>query len=106
MRQALGRIALAQLTQLLTRDVAFAEEAAQNSVDETGLRLEAEVLRKLDRFVDGGVIGNAVEPEKLVKPKTQQDLQRGFFGAFAGFLVDEPLQGFFPADDAVSEFLR
>jgi hypothetical protein len=106
MRQAGGGFAPPQLGQLLPGAIPFAQQSAQHGVDESGLRFESHAPGELDGFVDGGVIGDTVEPEKLVEAQAQQDLQRRFLGALLGFLVDEPFQGFFPTDNAISEFLR
>ena len=51
--------------------VEFAQVTAQDGVDESRLRTEAGLFGLLDGFVNGGVIGNAVEPENLVKAEAQ-----------------------------------
>ena len=44
---------------------------------------------ELDGFVDGGMVGNPVEPEDLVKAEAQQVLQRGLLFAAIGLAQDE-----------------
>ena len=65
--------------------LAFAEITAQDGVDETCLRTEAEHPGQFDGFVDGGMIGNACEPEQLIQSKAQQNLQPQFLGSARGF---------------------
>ena len=56
--------------------ISFAQVAAQNGIDETGLGAVAGVLGLLNGFVDGGVRRNAVEPENLVEAQAQKILER------------------------------
>ena len=85
--------------------VEFAQVAAQDGIDEAGLRAESVLPGLLDGFVDGGVVGDAVEPENLVEAETQEILQSGFLGAAGSLAGDEPIERGLPADDAVNEFL-
>jgi len=55
--------------------------------------------------MDGGVVGNAVEPENLVEAEPQQVLQAGVLFAPIGFLRDEPVERGLPADGAADEFV-
>ena len=86
--------------------IAFAQITAEDGVDESGLRTKACLFGLLDGFIDGGVAGNAVQPENLVEPEPQEILQHGFLSAAGGgFAGDQPIQRGLPADDAVDEFL-
>jgi len=88
-----------------SRFTAFARVAAQQGVDETRLRPAAELAGQLDALVHRRVIGNALEPEHLVKTKPQEDLKCGRLGAAPGLARDEPVEGSLPTDDAINQFL-
>ena len=66
---------------------------------------EAQSFGQLDRFMHGGVVGNALQPEQLVEPQVQQGPQRGVLGAAVGFARDQPVQRALPADHAIDQFL-
>ena len=83
----------------------FAQIAAQNGVHKTGLGAKTVLLGQFDGFMDGGVVGNPVEPENLVKAEPQQILQGRFLFPPVGFPGDEPVERGLPAHDAVSDFL-
>ena len=51
------------------------------------------------------MIGNALEPEHLVKTKPKEDLKCGRLGAVPGLARDEPVEGSLPTDDAINQFL-
>ena len=55
--------------------------------------------------MDGRVIGNAIEPEHLVKAETQQNFHVRSLLAPFGLAGDEPIEGFLPATDPVNELL-
>ena len=63
------------------------------------------LLGQFDGFVHGGVVGDAVEPENLVKAEAQQVLQRRLLRAAGGLAGDQPIQRRLPADDAIDQFL-
>src|SRR5674476_326579 len=85
--------------------VRLAQVAAQDGVDEAGLRVEAGVLGEFDGFVHGGVAGNAVEPEDLIEAEAQEILQGKLLAAPAGLARDEPVERGLPADGAADEFV-
>ncbi len=85
--------------------VKLAKTAAQHGVHEARLRAKAVPFGQFDRFVDGGVIGDAAEPENLVEAEPQQNLERGFLRATGGLARDEPVERGLPAHDSVSQFL-
>ena len=105
MRPAERRLGGFQSGQQFSGLVGFAQIAAQDGVDKTGLRAKAVVLGEFDGFVDGGVVGNPVEPENLVKAEPQQILEGGFLFTPVGFAGDEPVERGLPADDAIDHFL-
>jgi len=105
MRPADGGLSLFEELKFLDGLVAFAKVSAKDGVDEAGLRTEAEAFAKLDGFMDGGVIGNAVEPKDLVEAEAQENLNGEVLAASAGFAVDEPIEGALPADEAECEFV-
>ena len=94
-----------QLCQEAPGAVELAQEAAEEGVDESGLGAEAGFLGQLNGFVDSGMVGDAVEPENLVKPEAQEVLEHRVLGAPVGFPRDEPVEGGLPADDAVNKLL-
>ena len=67
--------------------------------------MKAALPGQLDCFVDGGMVGNAIEPEDLVKPKAKKDLQQRLLHAPFRLADDEPIQGRLPTHDAVGQFL-
>ena len=56
--------------------------------------------------MDGGVVGDAIQPKNLVESEPQQILQARLLGAALGLARDEPIESFLPADDAEDKFLR
>jgi hypothetical protein len=94
-----------ELGQRLLRGFGLAQIPAQDRVHETGLRPETAALCQLDGFVDGGVVGDTVEPEDLVEPQAQQVLEHQLLRAAAGSTRDQPVQGGLPADDTIDQFL-
>lgn len=85
--------------------ISFAKVTAKDSVDETGLRAEAELPGEFDHFVDGGVVGNSFEPEDLIEPEAEENLQRLLLCSAFGFFGNQPVEGGLPANDAKGEFL-
>ena len=85
--------------------VLLAQITAQHSVHKTGLGAETVLFGQLDGFVDGGVIGNPVEPKNLVEAEPQQILQGRFLFPPVGFAGDEPVERSLPAHDAIGDFL-
>jgi hypothetical protein len=83
----------------------FAQVTAQHRVDKSGLRTETALPRQLDRFVDRGMMRDAIEPEDLVQPKPQEILQRRFLDAALRFAGDEPIERCLPAHDAINQLL-
>ncbi len=83
----------------------FAGVAAQEGVDEAGLGAEAEAAGEFDGFMNGGVVGDATEPEHLIEAKPEKDLEGEFLRATGGLAGDEPVERALPADGAVNEFL-
>jgi hypothetical protein len=55
--------------------------------------------------MNGGVVGNPVEPENLVETQPQQYLEPQLLRAPAGFARDEPVQRRLPADGAIGQLL-
>src|ERR1039458_9714087 len=64
-----------QLGQQALRGVGLAQVAPQDGIDESRLRMKAALFGQLDRLVDGGMLGYAIEPKDLVKAEPQQVLQ-------------------------------
>jgi len=58
--------------------VEFSQISTQDCVDETSLPGETGLFRKLDGFVDGGVVGDTVEPEKSGKVRAGGGFARRF----------------------------
>ena len=100
-----GRIGNFQVGQKFFGLVSFAQIATQNGVYKSSLRTKAALFGEFDRFVDGGVVGNPVEPENLVEAEAQQILERGFLFAPVGFSHNEPVERGLPAHDAINNFL-
>ncbi|MEY2467109.1 MAG: hypothetical protein QOD03_1630, partial [Verrucomicrobiota bacterium] len=59
-----------------------------DGVHKPGLRAKAAAFGLLNGFVDGGVIGNAVEPKNLIKAEAQEILQANFLRSSGSFLSD------------------
>jgi hypothetical protein len=104
MRKTEVRLASFQAFKFTAERVTFPDAAAQEGVDETGLGTEPEALGEFDRFVDGGMIGNAVEPEELVKAEAKKDLEQKLLGAPVGATRNQPIEGGLPADGAEGKF--
>src|SRR5581483_3136506 len=85
--------------------VKFAQIAAQNGIDKSGLRAEAGTFGGFNRFVDGGVRRNAVEPENLIKAESQKILQRGFLLAAICFFRNKKIERRLPANAAINNFV-
>jgi len=94
-----------QLGQQAPGGVELAQVAAQDSVNEPRLQVEAALPGQLDGFVNGGVVGDAIEPKDLVKAEPQEVLQDWLLGARVGFAGDQPIKGGLPADDAIGQLL-
>ena len=105
LRPAQRRLRNPQVGQPLSRFHGLAEIAPKKGIDEAGLRTEAALLGELHGLMDGGVVGNAVEPENLVEAEAQQGLECGLLFAPPRFERDEPVQRGLPADDAIDDFL-
>ena len=67
--------------------------------------LKADLPGQFDRFVDGGMLGDAIEPEDLVKAQPQQVAQQRLLCARRRLARDQPVQRRLPADDAVGQLL-
>jgi len=64
------------------------------------------LLGEFHGFVDGGVWGDAIEPENLVEPETQQVDERGpGLAGGVGLARDEAVQGGLPADHAADQLM-
>ena len=79
--------------------LAFAGIAAEEGVDEARLRAESELPGQRDGFMHSGVVGDAVEPEHLIEPQPQQDLQRFIVFEIRGDLVLYLIEGLELAGD-------
>ena len=99
------RLGLFQILEQLLSGLVLPAVTAQQRVEEAGLRPEAELFGHLDGLVDGRVVGDAVEPEHLIKAQTQQDLERSFLLAAVGFACDEPVERGFPSDHAAGQLV-
>ena len=104
-RPAEVRLGLLELLQCAARLGLLARVTAEEGVDETSLRPEAEAFGQLDRLVHGSVVGHAGEPEKLVEAETQEVQQLGLLCAASGLAGDEPVERVLPAHDAAAQFL-
>ena len=102
---ASGRVFLLESFERLFGGFSFAQVASQDGVDEPGLRSEAVAPGQFDGFIDGRMIGNAIEPKHLVKPKTQKDLQERLLRAARSFGRDQPIKRSLPTNHAKGEFL-
>jgi hypothetical protein len=78
---------------------------AEDGVDKTGLGAEVEGVSGLDGFVDGGVWGDAVEPEELVETEAEEDADGGGGFVLAGLAIDEPIEGGTPAEGAGADLV-
>jgi len=63
------------------------------------------VFGEFHGFVDGGVRGDAVEPEDLVEAQAQEVLEGGFGLGPGGFPGDQAVERGLPADDAANELV-
>lgn len=63
------------------------------------------MLGHLDRFMNGGVVGDAVQPENLEEAESQQILKPCFLCAALRFAGDKPVERGLPADDTKNELL-
>jgi hypothetical protein len=97
---------LLQIFQLLLQGGPLAKAVAKDRVDESRLRFETEVARKLDGFMHGGVVWNPIKPEELVEREPEKDLQRRFLGTLIGLARDEPVKGGPPSDHAERQLLH
>lgn len=84
---------------------AFPGVGAEEGVNEAGLFDVAELVGEVDGFVDGGVIGDAVEEEELVKAQAEKGAHAVLLGAAGGFAIDQPVEGGLLSDDTEDEFL-
>src|SRR5206468_8903016 len=69
------------------------------------LRAEAGMPGQLNSFMDGSMIGNALEPKDLVEPQSQQILQPWLLLAPPRLLFDQPVERSPPAHNAINQFL-
>jgi hypothetical protein len=76
-----GWVGLFQIFEQRARGVVLAQVAAQDGIHETGLGLQSFALGNLHRFIDRGMIGDAIQPKNLIQAKAQQDLEQGFWSA-------------------------
>jgi len=53
----------------------------------------------------GGMVGNSVQPEKLIESQPEKNLQGMLLGPALGLARDQPVEGSLPADDAISQLL-
>ena len=60
---------------------------------------------QLNRLMHGGMVGDAIEPENLVKPKPQQILQSRFLRPALRPPRHQPIQRRLPADHAINQLL-
>ena len=84
---------------------AFAGVSAQDGINEARLVVQSGLLGEFDGFIDRGVVGDAVQPEHLEEAQLQERADHGFLLFARSFAVDEPVEGAFPAGDAVNESL-
>src|SRR6185369_7832850 len=94
-----------QVSQELSCRIKVAKIPAEDCVDESRLSAEAISLRQLNGFVDCGVVRDAIQPENLVKPHSQQILQERLWRRIPGLSGNQPIEGRLPPDDAVDQFL-
>ena len=64
-----------QVCQQALREVELPQAAAQPGIDKAGLRTEPALFGQLNRLMHGGMVGDAIEPENLVKTEPQEVLQ-------------------------------
>ena len=93
------------LRQLSFQRLALAEKRAERRVDDAGDRLRAARLRRLDRLVDGGEIGDLRLVEDLRRADVEESLQLALRPRLQKFPQDEP-QRTQPADHRVDEILH
>ncbi len=94
-----------QITQQLFRFHALAGITAQDGIDEARLRSKAKVLGQLHCFMNGGMVGDSIQPKHLIKPQLQQNAQVILLGAPFGFAGNQPIQGDLPPGNAINQFL-
>ena len=85
MRIAEGRLRNFQFVEQLFRFGALTRVTAQDGVDESRLRPETKLFGQFHRFMHRRVIGNAVEPEHLIKAQLQQRAQHRLFACARRF---------------------
>src|ERR1041384_5407502 len=56
--------------------------------------------------MDGGVVGNALEPEELVEAEAEENLKAGPLGTPLGFARNQPVERGLPAHHAIDQFLQ
>jgi hypothetical protein len=66
---------------------------------------EAGAFGLFNGFVNGGMRGDAIEPEYLIEAEAQQVLQRHFLRAILRLASDEPVERGLPANHAADEFV-
>lgn len=84
--------------------IKFSQVTTEDGVDEAGLGAEAETLGEFDRFVDGGVFGDAVEEKDLVEAEAEKNAEDGLLLAVLSFAIDQEIECALAADAAVGEF--
>jgi hypothetical protein len=72
MRPALGRIFVAQVVEQFVSHVLLTDIISKDGIEKAGLRGATQFLAQLDDLMDGGVIGDAIEPKNLIKPQSEQ----------------------------------
>ena len=102
---ARGGVGLFEGLEHFLRLFALADVTAQDGIEEAGARAEAQAFGQFHGLMHGGVIGDAFQPEKLVKSQMEQVSQRGALSTAAGLAGDQPVQGALPADHAIDQFL-
>ena len=105
-RIAHRRLAGLELIESLANGVPLTEAAAQQGVDEARLGATPKPASQVHGLVHRRVIGDSVQPEKLVEAGAQENLHGGLLRARPGFLDDQPVQGGGLPDHAVNQFLE
>jgi len=83
----------------------LADVFTENGVDESRLRPESKLPGQIHRFIHGGVVGDATEPEELVKAELKEDAQHILLVAALCSSGNEPVQSHLPAHDAINQLL-
>ena len=89
---ARGGVGLFEGLEHFLRLFALADVTAQDGIEEAGARAEAQAFGQFHGLMHGGVIGDAFQPEKLVKPQMEQGALPADH-AIDQFLAQSPVQG-------------